>query len=103
MAYEEPKYPVGPKIKQFRNKKGWTINKLANQAGVSQSYLRNVELSNKNCTVEFLHLICNALDITLYEFFDDTKADGTDLLSKCINTLKPEQREKLIAFLESIQ
>lgn len=102
MAYEEPKYPVGPKIRQFRTKKGWSINKLANQAGVSQSYLRNVELSNKNCTVEFLHLICNALDMTLYEFFDDTDTDGSNLLSESINKLNPNQREKLIAFLASI-
>ncbi len=102
MPYEEPKYPVGPKIRHFRTQKGWTINKLANQAGVSQSYLRNVELSKKNCTVEFLHLICNALDMTLYEFFDDTDTDGSDKLSECINNLRPDQRNKLIDFLTSL-
>lgn len=102
MPYEEPKYPVGPKIRQFRTEKGWTINKLANQAGVSQSYLRDVEMSNKNCTVEFLHLICNALDMTLYEFFDDTSTDGSEQLSTCINNLSQDQRTKLIAFLSSL-
>ena len=38
---------VGKRIKHFREQKNYTINKLANKAGVSQNYLRDVELENK--------------------------------------------------------
>ena len=40
---------IGYLIKQFRTSKGYSVNKLANMSGISQSYLRDVELGNKNC------------------------------------------------------
>ncbi|MCI6021078.1 MAG: helix-turn-helix transcriptional regulator, partial [[Bacteroides] pectinophilus] len=51
-----------------------STNKLANLAGVSQSYLRDVELGNKNPTVEFITLLCRALGISLAEFFSEDTA-----------------------------
>ena len=39
---------VGQRIKELREAKGLTVNRLANMAGISQSYLRDVELGNKN-------------------------------------------------------
>lgn len=38
----------GARIKELREKAGYTVNKLANLAGISQSYLRDIELGNKN-------------------------------------------------------
>ena len=60
---------VGNRIKEFRGQKGLSTNKLANLAGVSQSYLRDVELGKKNPTVETLSYICFALNISLQKFF----------------------------------
>lgn len=54
---------VGKRIKQLRELKGLSINRLANMAGVSQSYLRDIELGNKNPTVAFLSLLCEQLEI----------------------------------------
>lgn len=51
----------------FRNKqaveevKGYSVNKLANMAGVSQSYLRDIELGAKNPTISFISLLCEQL------------------------------------------
>ena len=45
---------VGNRIRQLREAKHYTVNGLANRAGVSQSYLRDLELNNKNPTVETL-------------------------------------------------
>ena len=38
---------VGEKITFYREKKNITVNKLANMSGVSQSYLRDLELGKK--------------------------------------------------------
>lgn len=62
---------VGERVKWFREKKGITVNKLANLAGISQSFLREIELGRKKPTVETLALVCEALGITLKDFFDD--------------------------------
>lgn len=60
---------VGLRIKELREKKGLTVNRLANMAGISQSYLRDVELGNKNPTVETLSYFCDALSVSLKDFF----------------------------------
>ena len=71
---------VGKRIKQLREQKNYTINKLANEAGVSQSYLRDIELENKNPTIEFLSLICKTLNISLKDFFDDAIFENIDVI-----------------------
>ena len=39
---------VADRIKYFRQKNGITVNKLANMAGISQSYLRDIELGKNS-------------------------------------------------------
>lgn len=90
---------IGKRIAFFRTGKGYSVNKLANLAGVSQGYLREVELGNKNPTVEFLSLVCNALGITLKEFFDNQPSDP--IISQ-IFLLTPKQRKALGNFLDSL-
>lgn len=91
---------VGERVKYFRERKSITVNKLARLSCVSQSYLRDVELGNKQPTVEFLEYICFGLGITLQDFFSDDEKD--DDLTKAIKKLTPEQRELLTAFLQSL-
>ena len=104
MRQEKPTYPVGERLKLFRTRKGFTINKLANMAGLSQSHLRDIELENKNPSVETLYIICQTLDISLKDFFDDDISEGlvSDPLLQHIYSLNPIQREALCAFLDTI-
>ncbi len=90
---------VGARIRYFREKKGITVNKLANISGVSQSYLRDVELGNKQPTVEYLEYICYGLGITLKEFFN---TDEKSSLENALEKLNPNQKEKLTDFINSI-
>ncbi len=95
---------VGKRITWFREKKGITVNRLANEAGISQSYLREVELGKKKPTVETLSFVCEALGITLRDFFDDGSVSRleTDELSVALFRLTPEQRKRMAEFLNSL-
>ena len=90
---------IGERIKEFRLKKNITVNKLANLAGVSQSYLRDLELGKKQPTVEYLSYICDAMNITLETFFTEEKKD--DLYFQ-ISSLSEEQKRALSNFLKSL-
>ena len=90
---------VGARIKYFREKKQITVNKLANLSGVSQSYLRDVELGNKQPTVEYLEYICYGLGITLKDFFNTNEKSSLDI---ALEKLTQNQKEKLMDFLNSI-
>lgn len=61
---------IGDRIAQLRKSKGMTVNKLANTSGISQSYLREIELGHyENPSVDIIDALCGTLDITLSEFF----------------------------------
>ncbi len=91
---------VGKRITELRQKKGITVNKLANLAGVSQSYLRDIELGNKQPTVEYLSYICDALGVSLHTFFEEK--GYVDELELAIIRLTPAQRRGLLDFLKTL-
>ncbi len=97
-------YDVGKRISHFRTQKNYSVNRLANLSGISQSFLRDVELGKKNITVEYLSYICDALDITLAEFFSDSVREqmSCDLIVSRIRRLTEKQRSALLAFLDSM-
>ena len=73
---------------------------MADKAGVSQTHLRRVELGQADITVGHLQLLCDAMGISLQEFFNiETRNDE---LSIAISKLTPKQKKLLIAFIESL-
>jgi len=98
---------VGERIAFFRAAKNLTVNKLATLSGVSQSYLRDIELgNNNNPSVEVLDCICTTLGISLKDFFDiepEDKPFSSEALIQEIDQLTPTQKENLRVFLKSIR
>lgn len=94
---------IGERITHFRSAKGLTVNKLANLSGISQSYLRDIELGkNNNPTVEILDCLCATLGISLKDFFDIDQQYMDEPLVKEILQLSAPQKENLYAFLKSM-
>ena len=91
---------ISKRLISLRQKCGYTQNRLAEWAGVSQSHLRRVELGQADITVSHLQLLCDAMNITLKEFFDDSTGD--DDLAVALSKLSPKQKKLLLAFIESL-
>lgn len=96
---------IAKRITYFRTLKSYSVNKLANLAGLSQSYLRDIELGKKNPTVETLSYICDALEISLKDFFNEEIQETitNDPLIKKIFQLNKKQRHTLSAFLDAMK
>ena len=94
---------IAARIRFFREQKGYTVNKLANLAGISQSYLRSVVLGQKNPTIETLSELCWALDISLRDFFDEETLSSLqhDELFQQMYRLNNEQRKAITALLKT--
>lgn len=90
---------VGARIKELRIKSGYSQNALAEKAGVSQTHLRRIELEQADVTVGYLQLICDALGISISDFFFSEQEDE---LSSVISRLTPKQKGLLIDFLKSL-
>ena len=88
---------VGNRIRELREERKMTQYALANQSGVSPTYVYQLERGEKSPTIEYLEHICWGLDITLADFFkaDEKKNDK-------LSSLTTEQRKLLNAFLQSL-
>ena len=91
---------ISKRLISLRQQCGYTQNGLAERAGVSQSHLRRVELGQADITVNHLELLCDAMSISLQEFF--AKAEGEDEFAAAFSKLSPRQKKLLLAFLESL-
>ncbi len=92
---------VGKRIKDIREKSGMTQNGLAERAGISQTHLLRVELGQADITVGHLQLVCDALGMSLQDFFASNKND--DELNTSASRLTPKQKALLVEFLKSIK
>lgn len=91
---------VGKRIKDLREKCHYTQNHLADHAGISQTHLRRVELGQADITVGHLQLVCDALGVSLKDFFDVGCEE--EKFSVAISALTPKQKTLLTAFLLSL-
>jgi Predicted transcriptional regulators len=93
---------IGQRIVELRTRLGWTTNFLANRCGLSQSFLRSVEIGEKGISVEKLEYICDAMDVSLKTFFDiPSEEESIDkALCRRIEILTEEQKTALLKLLD---
>ena len=94
------KQEVANRIRYLRESKNMTQNALANQAGVSPTYINQLERGEKSPTVEYLGHICWGLGITIEEFFTVKKDEH---LVDRLSALNEKQKELLNQFLNSLE
>lgn len=90
---------IGTRIIELRKAHGLSTNKLAHMAGISQSYLRDLELGNKNPTVDTLSYICDALHISLETFFTTDTKEITPSLYDALHLLDEEEQNLLASLI----
>lgn len=91
---------VGKRLISLREQCGFTQNGLAERAGVSQTHLRRVELGQADITVGHLQLLCDAMSISIEQFFKEELT--TDEMAAAFSKLSPKQKTLLLTFLESL-
>lgn len=91
---------VSKRLISLRVQCGFTQNGLAERAGVSQTHLRRVELGQADITIGHLQLLCDAMGISIQDFFKEES--NSDEMAIAISKLSPKQKMLLLAFLESL-
>lgn len=84
------------KIDRLRTERNWSIYKLAEEAGLTQSTVANMFARDTLPSIKTLEAICSALGISLSEFFaEDNSSNFEDAM--IINAYnKLSQRDKRI-------
>ena len=89
------------KIEKLRKEKGWSINYLAMESGLTQSTLNNLYSRNTEPKISTLRAICNAFGITLAEFFKEEEND--DELIRRVKTLSKENKTALLQIVKNLK
>lgn len=89
------------KIDMLRREKGWSINYLAMESGLTQSTLNNLYTRNTEPKISTLRAICGAFNITLSEFFKEE--ENEDELIRRVKTLSQENKTALLQILKCIR
>jgi len=61
---------VGLNIKKYREKKGWSQEKLALEADLHRAYIGQIERAEKNIGLVNLQKIAEALEINVIKLFN---------------------------------
>ncbi|MDR2183800.1 MAG: helix-turn-helix transcriptional regulator [Clostridiales bacterium] len=69
-------FDLGNRLRKFRQSRGMSQEQTAHIADITPAYLGQVERGTKNITVYTLAKVCDALDISLSEFFGDGDVCG---------------------------
>ena len=89
------------KIETLRKEKGWSINYLAMESGLTQSTLNNLYSRNTEPKISTLRAICDAFGITLSDFFK--KEENEDELIRRVKCLSKENKQALLQLVKNLK
>lgn len=93
------------RLKTIRTNKGYSVYKLAQISEISSTYIHEIEKGKKQPTVEVISKLCNALNITLSDFFKEElkkKPINIDEVVKELKNLTPSQLEAINNLIKAI-
>jgi transcriptional regulator with XRE-family HTH domain len=100
-------FSLGNRLRQLRNKRALSQEQVAHIADITPAYLGQVERGTKNVTVSTLAKICQALNISLAEFFSvahiDTRKDTDEIATQILHQLNGKSKAEKQAVLRLIK
>ncbi|MFT8323533.1 MAG: helix-turn-helix transcriptional regulator [Bacillus sp. (in: firmicutes)] len=72
---------LGRKIRQARQVKNLTIEKLAEHVEMSTNHIRDIEVGNKRPLVGTFHKLCEALHLNAQKVFDQVKKEREEMIN----------------------
>ena len=96
---------LGKRIREARLNKQYTQQRLAEEAGIGQMYLGEIERGTKMPSLKIFINILNALDISADYVLRDELASGDryiyDEITEKLNGLSPKQRKTAAEILDA--
>lgn len=97
-------FSCGERLRELRFKGGLSQEELALRADLSTAYIGMIERGLKNPTVRIVEQLCQALGLTLFDFFYPSRRDSTleNALTDKLHRLSPAEQETLLSLIDQI-
>lgn len=93
---------IGNRIQEIRKASNMTAKELAQRIELSPSFISAVENNASKLSLATLNKICDALGITLAEFFNEEASVVDTKLLSVIKSLPEEKKWQLFNFLDGV-
>ena len=99
-------YNITNRIEELRKERGWSVYKLAEESGLTQSTLFNMRVRKTLPSITTLICLCDAFGVTLSEFF--AEGDESSLsydekkLVESYRRLPYKSRQAVLGLVESL-
>ncbi|MBR1408859.1 MAG: helix-turn-helix transcriptional regulator [Clostridia bacterium] len=97
---------ITARLKALLNERGWTVARLAKEAGLPESTLRSLFSRNTEPTMKTLEAVCAGLKITPDQFFNDASEIGLREEERRLlfqwACLRESDKELVYALIESL-
>ena len=97
--------PVNQRTLELCKERGYTIYRLSSLSGIPTSTITSILKRNNAPTIPTLQKICQALDMTLAQFFSqgfDTLTPSQSEYLDEFTRLNPHERELVLAYIRGI-
>lgn len=103
---ENNDFNLGQRIRQLRTARKLSQEQLALRSNITPTYLGLIERNLKNPTVKVVEQLCNSMNVSLAEFFSDTKAENVNdpalQIAAQINDCSDEEKALILRLLKDI-
>ena len=87
------------RINELRKERNWTIYRLADESGVSQSTLSNMFSRETLPSISTLEQLCGAFNITLSQFFEENQGQENEF-SRKFNMLSNREKNVVLELID---
>ncbi len=96
---------IGKRIRELRQANNLKVVELAKKSHISQPYLSDIEKGRTTPSLDKLTSICEALNISLGEFFEQPSDLPSDLLQflEAAKSLTKEERQAVIHMIKTLK
>ena len=97
---------VKARLQHLMDERGWTIYRIAKEADVSWSTIRNMFKRNTEPSIQTLECLCRGMGITLSQFFDADNSMGLSseqaMLLRVWSRLRENDRRLVMELIDSL-
>ena len=103
---ENKDFNLGQRVHQLRTERKLSQEQLALRSNITPTYLGLIERNVKNPTVKVVEQLCNAMNISLADFFQPVQSDDSNDFSlqifSQINDCSEEEKKIILRLIKDI-
>jgi transcriptional regulator with XRE-family HTH domain len=84
---------LGSRLRAARTERRYSLQAVADQSGLSKSFISQLELGRSAASLGTLKRICAVLDIPVWSLLDDSATDGSDGPARPITIVRSDERK----------